>query len=53
MSLLGKADSSLITQQVSEFLWSYRGLDLLVQAACLFAVAVCTIFLLGQGEDLR
>jgi len=52
-SLLVEADPSLITIHVSEFLWSYRGMDLLVQALVLFAVAVCTIFLLGTREDLK
>jgi NADH-quinone oxidoreductase subunit J len=48
--LFAPASPSVVMQQVSQFLWGYRGLDLIAQAFVLFAAALGCIALLRPGS---
>ncbi len=48
--LFAQASPSVVMQQVSQFLWGYRGLDLIGQAFVLFAAALGCIALLRPGS---
>ena len=48
--LFAEASPSVVMQQVSQFLWSYRGLDLIAQAFVLVAAALGCIALLRPGS---
>jgi hypothetical protein len=46
-----ESSSPSIGQEVSSFMWHYRGLDLVAQAFVLFAAAACCISMLrDEGE---